>query len=175
MEKKQKSKFYKVVLCLLLLSLSLIISCQSVPEPQLPPDPTKLNQEEKEKAYNDYKLTIKGSVFLGMYFFQGSNEQKYTYDKVNVLFDVSSEPAASSYKRGSSFTFASYISAGTGGALLGYPLGGYLVTGEFNEDDYIMLGTGAGLAIISWIISKVADKSFEKGVNEYNSHLKSWY
>lgn len=175
MEKKQKSKFYKVVLCLLLLSLSLIISCKSVPPPQLPPDPAKLNQEEKGKAYNDYELTKKGSVFWGTYFLQGANQQKYTYDKVEMLFDASSEAAISSYKKGTSLTFAGLIAAGTGGALLGYPFGGYLVTGEFMTSDYIMLGTGAGLIIVSWIVSEAADKSFEKGVNEYNSYLKNQY
>jgi len=173
--RKKIPGFSATVLGLLILASSVVISCYTAPPAPLPPDPARLTQEEKQQAYGDYVLAKEGSVFWGLYFLQGSSWEKYRYPQVKGLFGLASEDAGAAYKKGLNYTQATLIASGVGGALIGYPLGGYLVTNEFDTGDYILMGAGAGFTVVSVITSLVADRAFENGVYAYNAYLRGLY
>jgi hypothetical protein len=174
-QRKKISGFSTTVLGLLILASFCVISCSTAPPAPLPPDPARLTQEEKQQAYGDYVLAKEGSVFWGLYFLQGSGYEKYPYPQVRGLFGLASEDARAAYKKGSNYTRATLIAGGVGGFLIGYPLGGYLVTNEFDTGDYILMGAGAGFTVVSVITSLIADRAFENGVFAYNAYLRGLY
>jgi hypothetical protein len=56
-----------------------------------------------------------------------------------------------------------------GGFLLGWPVGGYMATGEWQDNYTTMIAVGALLAIVSFMLEDVAIDHMKKAVEIYNN------
>jgi hypothetical protein len=63
------------------------------------------------------------------------------------------------------------ILAGIGGALVGYPVG-QSIGGE-EDVTWELAYVGGGLTVLGVILSVMAENSYKKAVNCYNSHLEN--
>ena len=171
-KRSSRALYIKAVVSGLLIPIFvvLILSCQTVPDPEPPPEDVK--KEDREKVFKDYRLSKRGSTFFGVSFLQGDNPQGYGAGQVAKLFELSDEEANSAYKSGWSWSIASSVTAGFGGACLGWPLGKSLAGNELETVDYVLIIAGGGLVVTSIIFSFVADGALDRAVKRYNTHLK---
>ncbi|VBB45060.1 conserved exported hypothetical protein [uncultured Paludibacter sp.] len=105
---------------------------------------------------------------------KGSLENKYllndkplSLNQIENLLQTNTDAMIYVNKAKSTAT-VSYIFAGIGGALIGYPIGTALGGGKPN---WILAGIGAALVAIDIPIVKSADSKLEKAVEIYNSGL----
>ena len=150
----------------------IVCSCQTTYYPEVPPLDEQMSIEEAQLVFDDFELSKHGSIFFGTHFLQGSKTGQIMYPQLPSLFNLSSEEAQLALKRVTRQATTANIFAGLGGACIGFPIGSYIVSGEFNEADYILLITGGVLVVSSIITSIVSDRTFEEAIQMYNEYLE---
>ena len=168
----KKLKIHSIGILVAVISCFIFTSCQTIPDPKIPPEEKQPTAEQAEEVYREHELSKAGSLYFGTYFLQGTEPYHYRYQSISHLFDRSSDDAMQAYRKGSNLALVSYIGASAGGACLGYFLGSYIVSHEFQTVDFVLLGTGAALTTASVIIGRVAGKQLSLAVQYYNSDLK---
>ncbi len=115
---------------------------------------------------NAQKIEIK-KVFGGYQYSQNGN--RMTMGKLIKVMESNSE-ALKFMKRAKSNNVLASILGGTGGALIGFPIGAAIGGGDVN---WTLAGIGAGLVAIGIPISSGANKNAQKAVELYNASLIS--
>jgi hypothetical protein len=103
----------------------------------------------------------------GYMFYQGANRLKM-YELVNVM-----KPNEKAYKeiKSAQSTYAlTMIIGGTGGFMIGWPVGTAIAGGD---PDWVMAGIGMGLIVISIPISQKYYKQAKQAVGTYNGGLQA--
>ncbi|MBW8003813.1 MAG: hypothetical protein FVQ80_17750 [Planctomycetes bacterium] len=154
-----------------ILAIFLFYGCQTTYKLAIPEIDPDVAQEEREFIYENYKLEYFGSILTGSYF-QQDDSIKFPYPVAGELFEHSSEEAKLLYSSGSATTITAGIIGGVGGGLIGYPLGTAIGGKKWETVDYILLGSGAGLSIVSFIVAEVGISFFSDATEEYNRHLR---
>ncbi len=169
-------------LYLLVLPLFLILlSCQTVPYPQIPPEPSQMDDSQKKQAYNDFKLERGGNFFFGTYFLQGSKPTRYPPGTIGTLFEQAGDPSKSAYNRGSGFALASTLVGSAGGSLIGWPVGTAIgrsasgISPAWTTTETILVSTGGVLVVVGIILGAVSDGAFNTAVVDYNGYLSQRY
>jgi len=67
----------------------------------------------------------------------------------------------------------SMITGGTGGALIGWPLGAAIGGREWDGTSTAMVGTGSALAVLSFFLQSSANGHLRKAVDQYNTAEQS--
>lgn len=149
--------------------------CETIPDPEIPPQERGSSATEANALLRQYQLAKVGHVYWGAYFLQGEKEYRYPYQRISGLFQFSSDEARSAYRKGSNQAVWSYVTASVGGGLIGYPLGWYLSSGGFTTTDAVLLGSGLAFGAISVVLGIIADGSFEDAVVRYNRDLRETF
>ena len=72
-------------------------------------------------------------------------------------------------------TIGSYVCAGLGGFMIGWPLGGSLGGNPWTDTDTILIGGGVLLVTGAFILNAMAWKTFKDAVNIYNQDITSFF
>jgi len=165
-----------ISVAMVVLAICLLASgCETIPDPDIPPQEKASSAKEANALLRQYQLSKVGHVYWGAYFLQGEKEYRYPYQRISGLFQFSSDEARSAYRKGSNQSVWSYVTASIGGGLIGYPLGWYLYTDELSSTDLVFLGGGVAVGLVSVVLGIVADGSFEDAVVSYNRHLRDTF
>jgi uncharacterized protein YceK len=157
---------------MIVLAACLLVSgCRTIPDPEIPPREKASSSQEANEMMREYQLAKIGHIYWGTYFLQGEKEYRYPYQRISGLFQFSSDEARSAYRKGSNQAIWSYVTAGIGGGLIGYPLGWYIGSKEFSTTELVLLGSGVVSGVISIVLGIIADGNFEDAVVKYNEHL----
>lgn len=143
----------------------LLLACQSLPLPDLPPrDP-----QDIEASYEQYSLHREAKAIR-----QGDYNELRTYRQLKPLFAESSEKAKSLFRKSRLRSTIGTLSSGIGGALIGFPLG-YKLGGNMSlsETDYIVMGAGAGMAVLGIVMNVLSNRPLSEAIDEYNFELKN--
>jgi hypothetical protein len=152
----------------------LLTACQKVVHPVQPVINSQATPEEKEIAYKQYKFSMKGHMFSGAQFYQGTNEIISTYYGFNEIGNIVKESSNSikSYNNAVLDFWISYSFAGAGGGCIGWELAP-LIFGQMNTSDQYILAGGVGAIVISYIFSSLSTFAFNDAFNVYNKTLKN--
>jgi hypothetical protein len=168
----KKDKLFVKTIVVVGIGCFVLLSCQTLPDPKIPPAEKQPTAQQARNVYLDHELSKVGSLYWGTYIFQGTDPYNYPFQRLSPLFEKSSDDALTAYKDASNLAIAAYITAGAGGACMGWPLGSYIATQELQTADFILLGTGVVLTTVSIVIGSIADGHLSLAVNHYNSELK---
>ena len=143
----------------------LLLACQSLPLPDLPPrDP-----QDIERSYEQYSLQREARVIQ-----QGEDVELRSYRQLNPLFAESSEKAKSLYRKSRLRSTLGTISSGVGGALIGFPMGYRLGSDmSLSETDYIVMGAGVGMGALGIVMNVLSNRPLSEAIDEYNLELKN--
>ena len=106
--------------------------------------------------------TIKVDKIFGGYKYYLNNTELKDYELSNLISKDSL--AYKTYSASEVSTFFSYLFGCSGGFLIGYPIGGYLATGEFNTPLFL---SGVALTAISIPFSINASNQIKSSVDIY--------
>ncbi len=116
------------------------------------------------------EITLKKNFFTGWKFStDGTKYQKVGFSGTKLYDAMVGNEAAQ--KRMKSYKTAKTWSAITGipgGALIGWPIGGYIGGGEWKDGYTEMIIVGGALAVISTIFETTATSNLKKAVKIYN-------
>jgi len=107
--------------------------------------------------------TIKADKIFGDYKYYLNNTELKAYELSNLISKDSL--AYKKYSASEVTAFFSYLFAGSGGFLIGYPIGGYLANGEFNTPLFL---AGVALAAVGISFSIIASNQLKSSVDIYN-------
>ena len=165
-----------VIVSAVVLAICLLASgCETIPDPEIPPQEKASSAREANALLRQYQLSKVGHVYWGAYFAQGEKPYRYPYQRISGLFQFSSDEARSAYRKGSNQAVWSYVTASIGGGLVGYPLTWYLYTDELSSTDLVFLGGGVAVGLVSVVLGIIADGSLEDAVVLYNQDLRDTF
>jgi hypothetical protein len=167
-----KSRTSRMISFSIFAAVLLLVGCESVPDPVIPPQEKAESPGEAEAQYLEYRLSKVGHTFWGAHYLQGTKPYRYNHQRLSHLYALSSPQARSAYREGTNLMIVRSVLGAAGGGSFGYPLGWYYAYGEFRPADYVFLGVGLVSAGVSIFLSFLADDAFEEAISAYNLDLR---
>lgn len=121
------------------------------------------------------EITLKKSFFTGWkYSVDGSDYKGVGFSGTDLRNEMEGNEGAQSHmlRYKSAKTWAT-ITGVPGGALIGWPIGGYIGGGEWKDGYTAMIIAGSSLAVVSIVLEASATRNLKKAVALYNEGNQS--